>query len=289
MTEFLRIDSHQHFWQLSRGDYHWLNAEPASLNRDFLPADLQPELQHAGVDYTLLVQAAETLAETEFMLQLAAQHPFVAGVVGWVDMDSPKATKVLDSLLANASLEHTKLVGIRPVIQGIADPEWMLKPELDPVFQWLIENNLTFDALVKPVHLNALHRLLLRYPQLRVVIDHGAKPNIAANEFSPWAEKLQKISEETAAYCKLSGLVTEAGTDASLGRLQPYMTHLVNCFGAQRLMWGSDWPVCTLKASYQQWVKSAAAFMAQFSAAEQQAIWGESAIRFYQLDLPKNN
>lgn len=282
MTHTLRIDSHQHFWQLARADYYWLNKGPAKLTRDFLPAELQPQLQQHGINYTVTVQATETLAETGFMLQLAQQHTFIAGVVGWVDMNLPDATEQLSVLH-----QQPKFVGIRPMIQGIADPNWMLKPELDSVFTWLIDNNLTFDALVKPLHLNALYQLLQRYPELKLVIDHGAKPDIAAHVFNPWADQLQKISEETAAYCKLSGLVTEAGADASFEKLKPYMTHLMNCFGAQRLMWGSDWPVCTLANPYGQWVETMEKFLAGYTPQEAQAIWGENAIRFYNLDLPR--
>lgn len=284
MTNYLRIDSHQHCWQLVRGDYHWLNNGPAKLQRDFLPADLQPQLQQNGIDYTVIVQATETLAETEFMLQLAQQHPFIAGVVGWVDMNLPNATELLSALH-----QQPKFLGIRPMIQGIADPNWMLKPELDSVFTWLIDNDLTFDALVKPVHLNALYQLLQRYPELKLVIDHGAKPDIAANVFNPWAEQLQKISEETAAYCKFSGLVTEAGTDTSFNCLLPYMNQLIKCFGAERLMWGSDWPVCTLATTYGQWVETTETFLASYTPQAAQAIWGGNAIRFYNLDLPRQD
>ncbi|WP_189418458.1 amidohydrolase family protein [Cellvibrio zantedeschiae] len=276
----LRVDSHQHFWQLNRGDYHWLNAEPATINRDFLPQDLQPLLRKNAVDYTVIVQAAETVEETDYILELANTHPFVAGVVGWVDMNSPASIKILERLG-----QHPKLVGIRPVIQGIADPNWMLKPELDTIFKYLIDNDLSFDALVKPIHLDALYILLQRYPELRVVIDHGAKPDIASDGFNPWAEKIQKISEGSHAFCKISGLVTEAGASASYAKLYPYMNHLVSCFGAHRLMWGSDWPVCTLAATYDEWIGYLDTFLKQFSLDEQKSIWGESAVKFYKLGV----
>ncbi len=280
MVDCLRVDSHQHFWKLDRADYHWLKAEPQSLSRDFLPADLQPLLEQAGVEYTVTVQAAETLAETEFILSLAAENRFIAGVVGWVDMASPDAIEILERLS-----QCPKLVGIRPVIQGIADPNWMLKPELDPVFKYLIHHDLSFDALVKPVHLDALYTLLQRYPDLRVVIDHGAKPDIASSSFSTWAEKIRRIADESRAFCKLSGLVTEAGSRAGYEDLYPYMSHLVNCFGPSRVMWGSDWPVCTLVATYNQWIQYLETFLSGFTAEEQKSIWGESAIRFYKLEV----
>ncbi len=280
MNNTLRVDSHQHFWKLDRGDYHWLDAEPASLKQDFLPQDLQPLLSKNAVDYTVIVQAAETVEETDFILDIADKHAFVAGVVGWVDMNLPSSLKVLERLH-----QHKKLKGIRPIIQGIADPNWMLKPELDSIFKWLIDKDLTFDALVKPVHLDALYILLKRYPELRVVVDHGAKPDIANDVFNPWAEKIQKISEDSTAFCKISGLVTEAGKNVSYESLYPYMNHLANCFGAQRLMWGSDWPVCTLAASYKEWIEYLDAFLTPFSLADQKSIWGKNAIRFYKLDV----
>lgn len=280
MVDCLRVDSHQHFWKLDRADYHWLKAEPQSLSRDFLPTDLQPLLEQTGVEYTVTVQAAETVAETEFILSLAAENRFIAGVVGWVDMVSPDAIEILERLS-----QCPKLVGIRPVIQGIADPNWMLKPELDPVFRYLVHNDLSFDALVKPVHLDALYRLLQRYPDLRVVIDHGAKPDIASSSFSPWAEKIQRIADESRAFCKLSGLVTEAANRAGYEDLYPYMSHLVNCFGPSRVMWGSDWPVCTLAATYNQWIQYLETFLSGFALEERKSIWGESAITFYKLEL----
>jgi L-fuconolactonase len=275
----LRIDSHQHFWQLSRGDYEWLKSESISIRRDFLPNDLLPLLLTAGVDKTILVHAAETVSETDFILSLASKHDFIAGVVGWVDMNMPTSLTIL-----RLFSQHPKFLGIRPVIQGIADPSWMLKPELDPFFRWLIEHDFSFDALVKPIHLNYLHILLLRYPALRVVIDHGAKPNIAKGDYTEWAENIGEIADNTSAYCKLSGLATEAGNFLSLQKLQPYMTHLVDCFGTRRLMWGSDWPVCNLALSYQNWVDMTHEFLKVFSCEDQAAILGGNAHIFYKLN-----
>lgn len=280
MSKILRVDSHQHFWKLDRGDYHWLSSEPATINRDFLPHDLQPLLTQNAVDYTVIVQAAETVEETDYILGLADANSFVTGVVGWVDMNLPDTLKVLERLQ-----QHPKLVGIRPIIQGIANPNWMLKPELDPVFKWLIDNDRSFDALVKPVHLDALYILLQRYPELRVVIDHGAKPDIASDAFNPWAEKIQKISEDSTAFCKISGLVTEAGANVSYEKLYAYMHHLATCFGPQRLMWGSDWPVCTLVASYSEWIGYVSTFLSKLPPEDRKAIWGENAIRFYKLNV----
>lgn len=274
----IRIDSHQHFWQLSRGDYSWLTPEFEILYRDYLPNELLPLLQQNNIAKTVLVQAASTIAETEFMLRLAMENEFIAGVVGWVDMASDMAIPQLETFRKNAFFK-----GLRPMIQDIEDTQWMLREELAPVFEYLIGNNLTFDALVLPEHLDTLYILLKRYPSLRVVIDHGAKPSIAENSSSKWFETIALIASETSAFCKLSGLVTEAGVNPNFEQLAPYMEHLLVCFGAERLMWGSDWPVVDTSSNYHNWVKQVEEFLTPLSSREQQSIWAASAQKFYQL------
>ena len=246
----MRIDSHQHFWQLSRGDYSWLTPELELLYKDFLPDELAPILGKYQVNKTILVQAATTTAETEFMLQVATETEFVAGVVGWVDMESINAIAQLDHFSQNPYFK-----GIRPMIQEIEDVNWMLKPSLAPVFDFLIAKELTFDALVLPQHLDALYILLKRHPALKVVIDHGAKPSILNNSSPEWFDKIASIASETSAFCKLSGLVTEAGVNPNFEQLAPYMEHLLVCFGSERLMWGSDWPVVETSSNYQSFTK----------------------------------
>ena len=169
-----RIDSHQHFWRLDRGDYGWLTPQLAPIYRDYLPADLAPQLARAGVDSTVLVQAAPTVAETLFLLELAREHAFIAGVVGWVDFESPMAAESIGTLAADS-----KLVGLRPMIQDIPDIAWMLKPGLAPAIEAMIDHDLVFDALVLPKHLPVLLDFAEMYPELRLVVDHGAKPPIA--------------------------------------------------------------------------------------------------------------
>ena len=272
------IDSHQHFWQLSRGDYDWLTPELELLYRDFLPSDLSSVLEECDVSNTILVQAAPTVEETEFMLKLADNTDFVIGVVGWVDMASDNAISQLETFSQNSFFK-----GIRPMLQDIDDVEWMLKPELAPVFEYLIDKGLTFDALVLPKHLDALYSLLKKYPKLKVVIDHGAKPPIEEGSSQEWFEKISLIASETTAYCKLSGLVTEAGINPHFDQLAPYMEHLLICFGYERLMWGSDWPVVNLSSSYQTWLKQTQDFLSPLSKNEQQLILAGNAQNFYQL------
>lgn len=254
------IDSHQHFWQVSRGDYGWLTPELEVLYRDFLPQDMQPLLTQNQVAKTVLVQAAPTVAETEYLLALAEQHPFIAAVVGWVDMQAQDAVEQLQQLASNPYLKS-----IRPMIQDIEDPQWMLKDELAPVFEYLCQQKLAFDALVKPQHLPHLYSLLQRYPELRVVIDHAAKPDIKSHLFNPWARNIKKLASDTNAYCKISGLLTEARPGAGYHELKIYMEHVLKCFGCERLMWGSDWPVLNLASDYQSWMKITQRFCSQLS------------------------
>ncbi|WP_218938212.1 amidohydrolase family protein [Parashewanella tropica] len=282
MTKTIRIDSHQHFWKRSRGDYGWLTPELNSIYRDFMPTDLTSILSQNEIDKTILVQAAPTLAETAFLLEIAEKTAFVAGVVGWVDFENPAATEHLRKLSANPYFK-----GVRPMIQDIDDPDWMLNPELDLVFKTLIDLDLTFDALVLPKHLSNLLVLLKRYPELKVVIDHCAKPNITEKEFTAWAENMTRLAEKTSAYCKLSGLVTEAPRYSEISVFQPYVDLLCTRFGAQRLMWGSDWPVINLSStSYEQWNTMSVSMLKRsgFNKQQIEQVMGANAAKFYQLE-----
>ncbi len=274
-----RVDAHQHFWRVERGDYPWLTPTLQPLYRDFGPADLAPLLQAAEIDATVLVQAAPTEAETRFMLDIADEIDWVAGVVGWADFESPRAPDEIGKLA-----RHRKLVGLRPMIQDIPDDEWVLRPGLDSAFNALQESGLVFDALVYPRHLRNLLKRLERYPDLRVVIDHCAKPPIRDGIFKPWANDMARLAGETAALCKMSGLVTEARGDWRPDELKPYVEHVLEHFGADRLVWGSDWPVCTLAASYAAWHATASDLASALSPPEKDAVFGGNAARLYQLN-----
>lgn len=273
-----RVDAHQHFWLLSRGDYGWLTPGLGAIHRDFLPSDIEPLLARHAIAATVLVQAAPTEAETLYMLSLADRHPFVEGVVGWTDFAAPDAPAAIARLA-----RHPKLKGLRPMIQDIADVDWMLRPELEPAFRALVANDLVFDALVLPRHLDNLLRLHQRHPDLRVVVDHCAKPAIASGDFTGWADGMRHIAAETSAACKLSGLVTEAGAEWAVERLRPYVDHVLSVFGPERVLWGSDWPVCTLAASYDDWVAATDRLLEGCSDDERQAILGGNAARVYRL------
>lgn len=273
-----RIDAHQHFWRLSRGDYGWLTPDLAPIHRDFEPPDLEPLLDAAGIGGTVLVQAAATEAETEFMLSLAERHDFIRGVVGWTDFAAADAPARVAALA-----RHPKLKGLRPMIQDIADDGWMLRPELEPAYRAMTEHGLVFDALVLPRHLANLATLVARHPALKVVVDHCAKPEIAAGRFDDWAEGIGRVARSPSTVCKLSGLVTEAGEGWTVERLRPYVDHVLEIFGPDRVIWGSDWPVCALAATYGQWVEVTDILLADRRPDERAAILGGNAIRVYGL------
>ena len=273
----MRVDCHQHFWRLSRGDYGWLDAKSfPKIARDFLPNDLAPLLAAGKIDRTILVQAAPTEAETSFLLELAHTTPFVAGVVGWVDFDAPDAAERIAALAADK-----KLVGLRPMIQDIADPEWMLRGELAPALGAMTRNALRFDALVKPPHLPALVEFIARHEDLAIVIDHGAKPDIQGLGLEGWEKFMRRIGRNARVRCKLSGLAFEAGPRWSTQTLKPYVDVLLESLGPSRLMWGSDWPVLNEVGDYQGWLAACETLTSRLSAAEREHIFGGTAATFY--------
>lgn len=278
------LDSHHHFWQLARGWYRWLTPQLAPIYRDFMPGDLTPLLRKHGVTGTVLVQAADCAEETVFMQSVDAD--FVRGVVGWVDFDAADAPARVAELAAG------KTVGVRPMIQDIADPDWMLRPALTPVFRAVAEAGIVFDALVKPPHLDNLHRLLERHPDLNTVIDHGGKPCIragidGAGGLREWAPKMRRLAGHPQAACKFSGLLTEAAPGATVADLQPYADVLLDAFGPKRLLWGSDWPVVCLAGGYDHWVEVSTRLLAALPAPARRKIRQENAARVY--DLPRQS
>lgn len=275
------IDAHQHFWRLDRGDYDWLQPHQTVLYRDYLPDDLQPLLTANGVGATVLVQAAASEAETHYLFQLAQAHAFVAGIVGWTDFEAPDISWRVDRLAAES---QGWLKGLRPMVQDLPDPYWLLQPKLNAAFEAMTEEGLVFDALVKPLHLRALHLRLTQHPDLRAVIDHAGKPDISSGDFGCWADDIAAIASETHAYCKLSGLLTEAGEHASVDELESCVSHLFECFGPDRLLWGSDWPVVNLCSSYGHWLDMAKELVRRHVGEAGHRIFAANAIDLYSLD-----
>jgi len=275
-----RVDAHVHVWQLARGDYDWLEptGQLTPIYRDFSIDEYDGLRRAAGIDQAVLVQAAATVAETEFLLSVAEATSFVTGVVGWVDFDSSEAGASLARLAQSPWMK-----GVRPMIQDIPDPGWMLRPELDAAFRAVIDLGLGFDALTMPWHLENLLTLLTRYPEMRVVVCHASKPQIAERAFDEWSENMARIAADTNARCKLSGLVTEAGANWTTDDLSPYVDHLLASFGADRLIWGSDWPVCSLAASLADWLTATNDLLTGISPAQRAKIMGGNASEFYRL------
>lgn len=269
------IDAHFHIWQLARGDYGWLTPAMGRIHRDVTLDDWRRESRPLGVTGGVLVQAAPTEAETHFLLAQAGPAADVLGVVGWVDLLAPDAPQRITTLA-----ENPKLKALRPMLQDIADPDWILQSALHPAFSAMLAGDLAFDALVKPVHLSRILTLAQRYPTLRIVVDHGAKPDIANGQWHAWADGLALLATAPQVVCKLSGLWTEAPPGAPSDTLARYMRHILACFGADRVMWGSDWPVLERAGAYADWHASA---MAQLAPQQHADATGATARRVYRL------
>ncbi|HET7881654.1 MAG TPA: amidohydrolase family protein [Acetobacteraceae bacterium] len=272
----IRVDAHHHVWQIARGEYSWLTPD-LPIHRDYTLDDLRPLL--GDVNATVLVQAAATEAETHFILEVADKSAgLVRGVVGWTDFASPGAPARMGALARNPLLK-----GMRPMLQDIGETDWILRRECQPSIEALVAAGLRFDALIQPRHLPVLLRLCGRHPSLRLVIDHGAKPAIARGAWQPWADDLARVASETSAFCKLSGLASEASAEWQPDDLRRYADHIIVCFGSNRVMWGSDWPVVELAGGYTRWRDTTFSLLKQLSAAEQDAILGGTANEFYGL------
>ncbi len=269
------IDAHFHIWQLARDDYGWLTPAMGSIHRDIDLNDWRAVSRPAGITRGVLVQAAPTEAETRFLLQQAREAADVAGVVGWADMLAADAPQRIAALARDP-----KLKGLRPMLQDIADPDWILQPALAPAFGAMLDCDLTFDALITPVHLPRIAALATRYPTLRIVIDHGAKPAIVSGQWGDWAETLARLARQPQVVCKLSGLWNEAAAMAPLTVLEPYARHLMACFGPERVLWGSDWPVLERAGDYSAWHEAARAWI---DPAHHGEVFGGNARRVYRL------
>jgi L-fuconolactonase len=276
------IDAHQHYWNPARGDYDWMPMDNPVLARPYGPADLEPQLARHGIGHTVLVQAAATVEESEYMLGLADATPHVAAVVGWIDFEKPS-----DLAQLRRFAKHPKFAGVRPMIQDIPDDDWMLRDDVQWAFRAVCDLGLTFDALGFPRHLRNFHTILTRYPDMRVVVDHCMKPQIrdhSENSFRSWADGMSRLAD-TGAFCKFSALVTEANPDWTVEDLRPYVEHVFGAFGADRVMWGSDWPVVRLRCEYEDWRAAAEQLTAGLSETDKARIYGGTASEFYGLGL----
>ena len=277
----ITIDAHQHFWQLGLPfDYSWLNAPAlAPIKRDYLPAHLEPLLRSAGVQRSIFVQTQHNLDETRWVLGLAEQHPFLAGVVGWVDLRSPECERQLLEMK-----RHPKFVGVRHVTQDEPDDDFIVRPDVLRGLAVLEKHGIPFDLLFYVKHLRHAATLAQRLPALPMVIDHLSKPGIKAQRLDDWLPHFKAATAFPNVFCKLSGLVTETDWQRwTVADLKPYVQTALDLFGPERCMFGSDWPVCELAGSYQQVHHALVEALGPISAAERDAIFGGTAARFYRL------
>ncbi len=274
----MRIDAHQHFWELANPFTDWPTPDIAAIYRDFRPQDLRPLLEATDIGGTVLVQAAADLSETRYLLDLAKHHPFVRGVVGWIDFEAADALNQLEALASDPVLK-----GLRPMIQSIEESGWVLRSEFEPLFRAMIAKGLCFDGLVRAHQIGDITQLAARYPDLQIVLDHGGKPDIAGGACAGWMADVETLARHPNVHCKLSGFWTEAGEDIGIDVIRPYAAHLLTAFGADRLMWGSDWPVVELAGSYTDWIAQAELLLADVDDADRTSIFGGNALRFYRL------
>ena len=284
------LDAHCHLWTLRRGDYDWLdiaNPELAPIARDFEWSDLNAAYGSSGITQSILVQAAASNEETDYLLSIAQKRPSILGVVGWADLESPKLAEHLSKLASNPLC-----LGIRPMLQDIPDTHWILGKNQQAALSALCQTSLRLDALITPRHLEVLLKTCIAHPQLSVIINHAAKPdfhNLKSPQYQQWSEGMEALAKETAVMCKVSGLLTEMSpeqTDSpqkALAALKPVFEQLLNCFGPKRLVWGSDWPVLTLAADFNFWFEVSCQLLEPLSKAERQDIARGNAMRFYGL------
>jgi L-fuconolactonase len=277
----MRIDAHQHFWAYDPCEYAWIDDSMASLRRDFLPADLKPELEASGLRGCVAVQARQSLEETRWLLELAASTPFILGVVGWVDLRSPRLHSQLESFAQNS-----KFVGVRHIVQGEPDDRFLLHTDFLQGITMLEEFDLAYDILIYPKHLPVAAEFVSRFPGQRFVLDHLAKPPIKSKSLRPWEKDIRALAKFPNVSCKLSGLVTEANWQAwTPDHLVPYLDVVFECFGPSRLMFGSDWPVCTVAASYSRVIHSIERYIAKLPEEARDAVFGGNASEFYKLRI----
>lgn len=275
----IRIDAHQHFWRYDAAEYGWIDGSMAGLRRDFLPDDLRPEMARAGVDACVAVQARQTIEETRFLLQLADANPFIAGVVGWVDLQADDVRAQLARVA-----EHPRLVGVRHIVQSEPDERFLLRPALLRGIAALREFDLTYDILIYPRHLPAAIEFVAKFDRQPFVLDHLAKPDIRGRALDGWARDLRRLADAPHVHCKVSGLVTEADWHRWQPEdIHPYLDVAFDCFGAARLIVGSDWPVCTVAGDYSRTMAVVIDYLARRPAEERDAVLGGNARRFYGL------
>ncbi|MEX0760918.1 MAG: amidohydrolase family protein [Dehalococcoidia bacterium] len=273
------VDSHHHFWDLSKFDYPWMPPGDNVLRRNYGPDDLRPLINKVGVNKTVIIQAAQSVDETRWLLEIAESADFVAGVVGWVDLAAPDVGHTLDELQKSPYFK-----GVRHIWEGEEDPGWLAKPEAIRGLKEIERRGLCYDFLARPQNLRYIPEIMDQAPNLRAVLDHIAKPAISEHMVEPWLSDIRRVANINSMRCKVSGMVTEADhRNWKVDDLRPYVAHVLGMFGYDRLMFGTDWPVCTLAASYQQVTDAARELLSSLRPEESAAVFGGNAIKFYRL------
>ena len=271
-----RIDAHQHFWKYSASEYPWIAAN-SPLQRDWLPEDLEAIQKPLGLGGSIAVQARQSVEESRWLLELADRHELIRGVVGWVDLRSDHVEEQLKRFSG-----HSKFVGVRHVVQDEPDDRFLLGSEFVRGLRHLKAYGLRYDLLIFPRQLPAAIELVEHFPEQAFVLDHCAKPLIAKGVREPWREQIRKLALNRNVWCKVSGLVTEANwSDWSLEALRPYLDAILEAFGPERLMWGSDWPVCLYASAYERWWEALLQWTSGWKEADREAFFGGNAARFY--------
>ena len=274
----ITIDSHQHFWEINRFNYSWMDKK-SPLRKDFLPNDLEKLIEENQIDKTIIVQAVPSTEETYWLLEMAENYDFIAGVVGWVDLTDPKIEKTLNILQENQFFK-----GVRHLWETDEDPEWIINSGAIRGLKVIAERNLTFDFLARPNNLIYIPKIMNLVPNLRAVLDHIGKPEIAEKKIQPWLNDIRKISSIDNVFCKLSGMITEANLkNWRVKDLKPYVHHVLSLFGADRIMFGSDWPVCTLAGQYKDVKNSFDEILKDLDPTSTNKIFGENASKFYKI------
>ncbi len=272
------IDTHQHFWNYDATRHDWINEDMRAIKKDFLPEQLAPILKENKVEGCVSVQVDQTTEETDFLLALAKEHSFIKGVVGWVDL---RASNLEDKLENYKDAKALK--GFRHIIQGQA-AGFMLQPNLIQGLKKLATRNYSYDLLIYAHQLKEANELIKQVTELPIVIDHLAKPNIKNNEIEDWKKEITALAKYPNVYCKISGMATEANWETwTMAGLQPYLDTVVEAFGTERIMFGSDWPVCLVASSYAKWLNGIQNYFNTFSSTEQELIFADNAIKFYKL------
>jgi L-fuconolactonase len=275
----MTIDSHQHFWQYEPAKHEWIDDTMAVIRSDFMPDDLQKIYQENGIDGCVAVQADQTLVETDFLLELSKENDFIKGIVGWVDLRAQNIEEVL-----NHYSQFEKIKGFRHVVQGEPDHNFLMRPNFLRGIKALEKYNFTYDILIFPHQLGATLELVKRFPNQRFVIDHIAKPYIKDGFYEGWANLMLAVGQQKNVYCKLSGMITEADYQSwTPQQIKPYMELVLRAFGSDRIMFGSDWPVCLVAGNYKTVKQLITDFVANLTPKEQDSIMGGNAIKFYNL------